>query len=188
MLSNQHHRASKCSCPIHPAAFGPDGTRTLFCFQNTCTCVCSRLPPPSSVLTVFFRPFFSPPAGELRAADAAGGLEGKNLRERAAVAMRWNLLPPPPYYPSPPLFVVLFSSASRLSRSGCLWPPSSVSVVPLGKQRRCLSVSTEEGHLRLREAKNSNNDGTTSLGYPKRKTVMSDVAEGSRCGRRLVEV
>lgn len=127
MLSNQHHGASKCS-PIHPAAFGPDGTRTLFCFQNTCTCVCSRLPPPSSVLTVFFRPFFSPPAGELRAADAAGGLEGKNLRACVAVAMRWNLLPPPPYYPSPLLFVVLFSSASRLSRSGCLWPPSHLSL------------------------------------------------------------
>lgn len=122
-----------------------------------------------------FEPFPSapssppPPAGELRAADAAGGLEGKNLRACGAVAMRCNLLSPAALLPLPsPPRLCYFSSLAL----GCLGPPSSVSVVPLGQQQWCLSVSIEEGHLCLREAKNSNNDGTTSLGYTKRKTVM----------------
>lgn len=140
-------------------------THTLFCFQNTSACVCSRLPPPSSFLTIFFRPFFSPPAGELRAVDAAGGLEGKTPVCVRALWLWWDgicsLLPSP--------HAVFFSGTHRLSRSGCLWPPSSVCVVPLEKQQWCFSVSTQEGHMRFHKAKN-NSDGAASFGFTKRKS------------------
>lgn len=54
------------------------------------------------------------------------------------------------------------------ARLSSLRPPSSVSVVPLGNQPGRSSVSTEEGRLCFHQVKNSNNDGTTSVGYSKR--------------------